>query len=374
MICAAAAHAMSVSSACRTSSAGRASTVRAVVAEQDEVDLVAGRASCRAAAPARRASRSTRTGCGSSASTTGFGSRPLSRSAASRPSATASPCGSSNPAAASSACANVWPRLSHARGPRSCGSRRQSAALYAAAPRTSSVRPASSSVLTSSATPWRRSRSGSVSSSELVDHDPGRPVERARRGSCPRAGRSPSCRRSRHRPGRRASSGPPPTGRRADRSLRRSPRRRSARRRRARRRCPSRSRSSSDQSRATTPSCLACSPDGSSCRETSRSPSAVCAAAPWIPITVASATSATGPSPGTSSPSRSSAPRSWCTPAAASTTPSDVAARDDRVRGRPVERIPLRVEAAKLLLVLRERARAADPPPRRRRARRRAGR
>ena len=37
-------------------------------------------------------------------------------------------------------------------------------ALYAAAPRTSSRRPASRRVLTSSAIPWRRSRSGSVSS------------------------------------------------------------------------------------------------------------------------------------------------------------------------------------------------------------------
>jgi len=46
-------------------------------------------------------------------------------------------------------------------------------------------------------------------------------------------------------------------------------------------------------------------------------------AAPWIPITVESATSATGPSPGKSSPSRSSAPRSCSTPAAARTRPSE---------------------------------------------------
>ena len=59
----------------------------------------------------------------------------------------------------------MWPRLSQRRGPRSCGSRRQMRALYAAAPRTSSGRPASSSVLIRSASPWRRSRSGSVASS-----------------------------------------------------------------------------------------------------------------------------------------------------------------------------------------------------------------
>src|SRR6266404_3674830 len=44
-----------------------------------------------------------------------------------------------------------------------------------------------------------------------------------------------------------------------------------------------------------------------------------------MPITVASATSATGPSPGTSSPSRSRPPRSSWTPPAASVPPSRAA-------------------------------------------------
>ena len=97
---------------------------------------------------------------------------PESRSAASRPSATACPCVTpSYPAAASSACANVWPRLSTLRSPRSCGSRRQTALLYAAQRRTSSgsgsfqsSSPASRPVFTTSASPSRRSRSGSVPS------------------------------------------------------------------------------------------------------------------------------------------------------------------------------------------------------------------
>ena len=74
-------------------------------------------------------------------------------------------------AAASSACANVWPRLSCARSPRSCGSRRQRAVLNAAERRTCSASgssqsgsPASRPVLTTSARPFASSASGSVSS------------------------------------------------------------------------------------------------------------------------------------------------------------------------------------------------------------------
>ena len=58
---------------------------------------------------------------------------------------------------------------------------------------------------------------------------------RRRRGSCRPAGRRPSCRRLRRRPGRRALSAPPPRRRRACTSPRRSRRRRSCSRRRGRR-------------------------------------------------------------------------------------------------------------------------------------------
>src|SRR5262249_120792 len=104
------------------------------------------------------------TGFGSSMPSTAAVSRPDSRRAASSPSATASPWGRSKSAAASSAWANVCPRLRWRRGPWSCGARRQSADLDGAAPRASSSRRAGSWVLRRAALPCRRSRSGSVSS------------------------------------------------------------------------------------------------------------------------------------------------------------------------------------------------------------------
>src|SRR5581483_2706793 len=153
---------MRLFNAARTSSAGSVFTVGPSSASSTTLISPPARfLSCSSASQAR--SRSTRTGFGSSASRTRPGSRPLSSSAASSPSATASPWGSSKSAAASSAWPNVWPRFSHRRGPRSYGSRRQSADLYAAAPRASRSWPASSSVFKSSVSPFRRSRSGSVS-------------------------------------------------------------------------------------------------------------------------------------------------------------------------------------------------------------------
>src|SRR5204863_5811014 len=79
---------------------------RSVVAEQDDAALLV-RWSARHAR-----SRSTRTGFGDRTSSTTSVGRPESRSAASRPSETAVPCVTPwYDAAASSACANVCPRL-----------------------------------------------------------------------------------------------------------------------------------------------------------------------------------------------------------------------------------------------------------------------
>src|SRR5581483_5461235 len=122
---------MRLSRAARTSLAGRASTlgppgVSSTTLMSSPLRFLSRRSACQAR------SRSTATGRGSSAARTGSPSRPERPSAPSRPRATASPCGRSKSAAASSACAKVWPRLSQRRGPRSCGSRRQRAALYAA--------------------------------------------------------------------------------------------------------------------------------------------------------------------------------------------------------------------------------------------------
>ena len=80
---------------------------------------------------------------------------------------------------------------------------------------------------------------------------------------------------------------------------------------------------------------------------------ASCAVTPWIPATFASATISTGPSPGTSSSRRSSAPIRTSIPAAASTTPS--ASRALASRGVLVDREPRAVERVERLLVDRER-------------------
>ena len=105
---------------------------------------------------------------------------------------------------------------------------------------------------------------------------------------------------------------------------------------------------------ATAASVFASSPGGSSCVSASLGPRASCAAAPWMPATCGSETSATGPSPGTSSPSRSSAPRSTITPAAARTT-SWTSFATTSATSR-VELASLLVEPAELGFVLRERA------------------
>src|SRR5205085_2524070 len=72
---------------------------------------------------------------------------------------------------------------------------------------------------------------------------------------------------------------------------------------------PVRSRRRSCQRRSRAANVFASSPCGSSCVCTSRWPRASWASAPWMPATFGSETSATGPSPGTSSPSLWSAPR-----------------------------------------------------------------
>ncbi len=128
---------------------------------------------------------------------------------------------------------------------------------------------------------------------------------------------------------------------------------------------PSRSSVSSDQSRPATASCFAASPGGISCVETSRDPSAFAAAAPCRPSTVASATSATGPSPGTRSPSRSSAPSLMAHTCRGQYDTVGVAARDACVRYLVVDGLPLLVEATERRLVLGERpVAAADALPR----------
>ena len=98
-----------------------------------------------------------------------------------------------------------------------------------------------------------------------------------RRGSCPPGCRSPSCRRSPRRPGRRASSAPRPTARRAGTSRRRTRRRRSCSRRRARRSCRRGRAAARSRAARRTPIAFASSPAGSSCVVVSRSPSASCA-------------------------------------------------------------------------------------------------
>jgi len=83
-----------------------------------------------------------------------------------------------------------------------------------------------------------------------------------------------------------------------------------------------------------------------------------------MPITVASATSATGPVPGTSSPSRSSRAQLVVDAGRSKDDAVDVSALHNSVRDVAIERLSLGVEAAELLLILREWTSAADPLPR----------
>ena len=240
----------------------------------------------------------------------------------SRPSATASPCGSVVAGAASSACANVWPRLSTARRPRSRGSRRQTAALYAAQRRTSSGSgssqsgsPASRPVFTTSARPLAPLALAAASRAA-----PGRSTVRAGQWNAPTRF-LPSGRSIAVLPPIAASTWPTSVVGTATHGIAAQVRRRdeagdvgraaaAERDERAVAVEPqlapeplARRRASSPPRR---PAARAC--------DASRAPSASCAAAPWMPATCASATSATGPSPGTSSPSSSSAPSSTWTP------------------------------------------------------------
>ena len=75
-----------------------------------------------------------------------------------------------------------------------------------------------------------------------------------------------------------------------------------------------------------------------------------------MPSTVESATSATGPSPGTSSPSRSTALERVVDACGGEQNTVEVAAPDDRIGDLEVQRRPLVVEPPKLVLVARERA------------------
>src|SRR5581483_10241967 len=272
------AQAINRSSSRRTSSADRSST-RGPPSPRS-TRLIASPVRFLSRRSARQArSGSTSTGRGSSARSTASVSRPESRSAARRPSATASPCGRSKSAAASSACAKVWPRFRNRRGPWSWGSRRQTAALYAAAPRTSSGRPASSCVFTSSAAPWRRSRSGSVSRSassrrtsagqwkaptRFLPSGMSMPVlPPIAASTCPTSVVGTAAHRT---PRRYVAAAKPAT------SVVHPPPKATT--------VPSRSRRSSLQRRATTAVCFACSPAGSSCVVCSRAPSASCARGP----------------------------------------------------------------------------------------------
>ena len=109
---------------------------------------------------------------------------------------------------------------------------------------------------------------------------------------------------------------------------------------------------SARQSRSSTAIAFAGSPGGTSWHAVSRSPSASCAATPWIPATFASATISTAPLPGTSSSSSSRAPILTSIPAAASTTPVGVVGMG--VGDFLVDRQPRQVERVKRLLVDRE--------------------
>ena len=266
-------------------------------------------------------------------------SRPLSRSAASSPSATASPCGSSKSAAASSACANVWPRLSQRRGAavvRVAQAERRLVRGGAA----HVERPAGEQLgLDAARPPLAPLALGQRREQRLVDHDAHRPVERAdevlalrdvdrrlaadpgvdladerRRHGDPRDAAEVGRGGEGREVGRRAAAERDDRAAAVERQLRPEPlddgellrglARRAARAsRRAGRRAPPSRR------------------------------------APWMPITVESATSATGPSPGTSSPSRSSAAGLVVDAGRCEHDAVEVAARDGRVGDLAVERL-----------------------------------
>src|SRR6266516_4337641 len=166
-------HLINLSSSRRASSSGTATPMRGPSSPRRTKRGSPPRAFLSRFIAAQARSRSTCTGCGRSTSSTTAVSRPERRSAARSPSATARPCVSpSYPAADSSACANVCPRFSTVRSPRSYGSRRQIAALKAIERRTSSSpgssqngSPASRPTFTTSAIPSSRCGSGRVSSS-----------------------------------------------------------------------------------------------------------------------------------------------------------------------------------------------------------------
>ena len=178
--------------------------------------------------------------------------------------------------------AKVWPRLSQRRGPWSCGSCRQMRGLVRRRRRARRAsRPGEQPRLHELGHPLPPLALGQRLEQRLVEHDPRRPVEGADEVLALRDVDRRSCRRSRRRPGRRASSARPPRRRRAGRSRRRSRRRRSCSRRRARRPCRrgragARARAASSDRRPTSP------PRRPAARATlaSRAPSASWARAP----------------------------------------------------------------------------------------------
>ena len=116
---------------------------------------------------------------------------------------------------------------------------------------------------------------------------------------------------------------------------------------------PSRPILSARHSRSSTAIAFAGSPGGTSWRATSRLPSASCAVTPWIPATFASATTSTGPVPGTSSSEQLE--RADPDVDARCSEHDAVRVVSVRVRRLLVQRQPLPEERVERLLVERER-------------------
>ncbi len=249
------------------------------------------------------------------------------------PSATALPCGRSYPAAASSAWPNVWPRLSWLRGPRSCGSCRQTAALKAAHRRTWSARAAPRPALLR-AGPSSRPRPGRSAAPRpaSVSSVAGSSTTPAGQWNAPTTFLAPG-RSIAVLPPMAASTWPTRVVGTATQAM---PRMYVAAARPARSvvhpppratTVPSRPIPIERHSRSSVAVDLAASPGGTSWTATSRSPSASWAVTPWMPATFPSATISIGPSPGTSAPRSSSDPSWQWMPAAARTMPSASCAR-----------------------------------------------